>query len=189
MMHRILRSIPLALLTLTVPAVASAAAAEPASVKVDLSDKGGKDRILLSTNKVKAGEVEFEIANSSKVSLHEFLIAPWKGAITKLPYNDKKGAVIEAKMRQLQGVEDMKPGPEATLRLSLKPGPYVVFCNQPGQLQARHGGALHGDRAGHGEEHGEERSEAQAHSYRALPPTVIHRLFTAPLFIAPMDCD
>ena len=67
--------------------------------------------------------------------MHEFLIAPWKGAITKLPYNDKKGAVIEAKMRQLQGVEDMKPGAEATLRLSLKSGPYVVFCNQPGHYK------------------------------------------------------
>jgi uncharacterized cupredoxin-like copper-binding protein len=131
MTHRILRSIPLALLALTIPAFASAAAAEPASVKVNLSDKGGKDRILLSTNHVKAGEVEFEITNTSKSQMHEFLIAPWKGAITKLPYNDKEGAVREAKVRQLQGVEDMKPGAEATLRLSLRPGPYVVFCNQP----------------------------------------------------------
>ena len=135
MTHRILRSIPLALLALTIPALTCAAAAEPASVNVNLSDKGGKDRILLSTNKVKAGEVEFEITNTSKVSLHEFLIAPWKGAITNLPYNDKKGAVLEAKMRQLQGVEDMKPGAEATLRLSLKSGPYVVFCNQPGHYK------------------------------------------------------
>ncbi len=135
MTHCVLRSIPFVLLALTMPALASAAAAAPASVKVDLSDTGGKDRILLSTSKVKAGEVEFEIANTSKVAMHEFLIAPWKGAITKLPYNDKEGAVRETKVRQLQGVEDMKPGAEATLRLSLKPGPYVVFCNQPGHYK------------------------------------------------------
>ncbi len=131
MTRRILRFIPFAFLALAT----SALAAEPASVKVNLSDKGGQDRILLSANQVKAGGVEFEITNTSKDSLHEFLIAPWKGAITKLPYNDTKGAVVELKVHQLQGVEDMKPGAEATLRLSLKSGPYVVFCNQPGHYK------------------------------------------------------
>lgn len=131
MTRRILPFIPLASLVLATAALA----AEPASVKVNLSDKGGQDRILMSASKVKAGGVEFEITNTSKVSLHEFLIAPWKGAITKLPYNDKEGAVRESKVRDLQGVEDMKPGAEATLRLVLKPGPYVVFCNQPGHYK------------------------------------------------------
>ena len=135
MRFHVFRSVPLALLALAMPALVSIAAAEPASIKVDLSDKGGKDRILLSADKVKAGEVEFEITNTSKAAMHEFLIAPWKGAITKLPYNDKEGAVRESKVHQLQGVEDMKPGAEATLRLSLKPGRYVVFCNQPGHYK------------------------------------------------------
>ncbi len=136
MTHRVLRSLPLALLALTIPALASAAAAKPGSVKVDLSDKGGQMRILLSTAKVKAGEVEFEIANTSKVAMHEFLIAPWKRAITALPYSDKEGAVVESKLSHLAGVEDMKPGAKAILRLPLKAGRYVVFCNQPGHYKA-----------------------------------------------------
>ena len=48
MLHRTLRSIPLALLALTAPALVSAAFADPPSIKVNLSDKGGKDRILMS---------------------------------------------------------------------------------------------------------------------------------------------
>lgn len=115
--------------------VSIAWAAEPASVKVDLSDKGGKDRIILSTDHAKAGAVEFHIKNTSTTSLHEFLIIPWKGAITALPYNDTKGQVIEIKLPRLAGVEDMKPGAEAILRLPLKAGRYVVFCDQPGHYK------------------------------------------------------
>ena len=131
MTRRILPFIPLASLALATTALA----AEPPSIKVNLSDKGGNDRILMSASKVKAGEVEFEITNTSQGAMHEFLIAPWKGGISKLPYNDKDGAVSESKVRDLQGVEDMKPGAEATLRLDLKPGAYVVFCNQPGHYK------------------------------------------------------
>jgi uncharacterized cupredoxin-like copper-binding protein len=111
--------------------VSAASAAEPATVKVSLSDKNGKDRIILSTDKVKAGAVEFEIKNLSAHQMHEFLIVPWQGAITALPYDANKGQVVEEKVPQLAGVEDMKPGAEATLRLPLKAGKYVVFCNQP----------------------------------------------------------
>ena len=136
MIHPAVRRVLLSLSLLCLPAVVSAAlAAEPASVKVDLSDKGGQDRIILSTDHVKAGAVDFEIKNSSSDQMHEFLIAPWKGSITALPYNDSKGQVVEDKLSQLAGVEDMKPGAEATLRLPLKPGHYVVFCNQPGHYK------------------------------------------------------
>ncbi len=136
MVPPVIRPLVLGLLLAASPAVVSAAlAAEPASVKVDLSDKDGKDRIILSTATVKAGAVEFEIKNDSGEQLHEFLIAPWTGAITALPYNDTKGQVVEDKVKELAGVEDMKPHAEATLRLPLKPGKYVVFCNQPGHYK------------------------------------------------------
>jgi uncharacterized cupredoxin-like copper-binding protein len=113
----------------------AAAAAEPASVKVSLWEKDGADGITLSTQKVKAGSVEFEIKNASKDNMHEFLITPWDGSIKALPYNDTKGEVREGKLARLAGVEDMKPGAEATLRLPLKPGHYAVFCNQPGHYK------------------------------------------------------
>ena len=119
----------------SVTIISAASAAEPASVKVDLSNKGDKDRIILSTDKVKAGGIEFEIKNASANQIHEFLIAPWNGVITGLPYNTNKGQVVEDKVPQLAGVEDMQPGAEATLRLPLKAGKYAVFCNQPGHYK------------------------------------------------------
>jgi uncharacterized cupredoxin-like copper-binding protein len=136
MTQRAVRPILLSLFLLCSPAVFSAAlAAEPAAVKVDLSDKGGQERIVLSTNKVKAGAVDFEIKNSSADQVHELLITPWQGSVTALPYNDTKGQVVEDKLPALVGVEDMKPGAEATLRLPLKPGSYALFCNQPGHYK------------------------------------------------------
>lgn len=104
-------------------------------MKVDLSDIGGKDRIILSTDRAKASAVEFHIKNSSDEMLHEFLISPWKGSINDLSYTDDKGQVIESKRSQLARGEDIKPCAEAILRLPLKPGHYVVFCDQPGHYK------------------------------------------------------
>jgi uncharacterized cupredoxin-like copper-binding protein len=113
----------------------AAIAAEPASVKVSLWDKDGRDGITLSTQKVKAGSVEFDIKNTSQATMHEFLITPWMGPIKSLPYDKTKGEVREGRLPQLAGVEDMKPGTEATLRLPMKAGHYAVFCNQPGHYK------------------------------------------------------
>ena len=122
--------------TALVIAVPLAHASEPASVKVTLTDQAGKDmRMILSTDKVKAGTVEFEVTNASTYQMHEFLIAPWKGSIAKLPYDAKNNAVAEDKLAQLQGVEDMPAGAKAILRLVLTPGEYVVFCNQAGHYK------------------------------------------------------
>lgn len=108
-----------------------AAASEPPTIHVTLWDKSGTMGITLSQDKVKAGPVEFEIKNASTTLMHEFLIVPWKRAITALPYDAKEMQVDEDKLPKMQGVEDMKPGLETTMRLVLAPGEYVVFCNQP----------------------------------------------------------
>lgn len=134
-MHMLSRLSALAALVLLI-GIQPLAAAEPASVKVTLWDKGGQTMgITLSQNNVKTGAVEFEVTNSSTATMHEFLITPWKGAITSLPYDAKASAVAEDKLPRLEGVEDMKPGAEATIRLVLAPGEYVVFCNQTGHYK------------------------------------------------------
>lgn len=61
-----------ALLALTIPAFVSAAVAAPASAQVRLTNKGGRDRILMSTHRVKAAPVEFHIKNISKIEMHEY---------------------------------------------------------------------------------------------------------------------
>jgi uncharacterized cupredoxin-like copper-binding protein len=121
---------------LIIAAAPPVCAAEPTSVKVTLSDQAGKDmRIILSKDKVKAGAVEFKVTNASTDLMHEFLITPWRGAITSLPYDAKRNAVAEDKLPHLQGVEDMPAGTKATVRLVLTPGEYVVFCNQTGHYK------------------------------------------------------
>ena len=96
--------------------------------------RDGGDGITLSTQTVKAGAVEFEIENTLKQNVHEFLITPWTGS-SGLPYNDTKARYARASSPELAGVEDMKPGAEATLRLPMKPGHYAVFCNQAGHYK------------------------------------------------------
>jgi uncharacterized cupredoxin-like copper-binding protein len=67
--------------------------------------------------------------------MHEFLIAPWRGSLTSLPYDASSAQVEEDKLPMLQGQEDMKPGLKTTLRLVLRPGSYVIFCNQSGHYK------------------------------------------------------
>ena len=52
---------------------------------------------------MKAGAVAFEIKNSSSDQMHEFLIAPWKGAMTALPDNDTKWRVVRNRLPELAG--------------------------------------------------------------------------------------
>ncbi|MGH6983892.1 MAG: hypothetical protein ACRED7_03860 [Stellaceae bacterium] len=116
--------------------VSHTARAQPPTVKVTLNDQKGKAMtITLSQATAKAGPVSFEVTNASKNLVHEFLIAPWSGEITSLPYDAKEQAVEESKIRNLQGVEDMPADTRATILLNLPPGKYVVFCNQIGHYK------------------------------------------------------
>lgn len=112
------------------------ARAQPPTVKVTLNDQKGKAMtITLSQATAKAGPVSFQVTNASKNLVHEFLIAPWSGEITSLPYDAKEQAVEESKIRDLQGVEDMPADTRATILLNLPAGKYVVFCNQIGHYK------------------------------------------------------
>lgn len=113
-----------------------AAAGEPAKVTVKLSDGGnGHMSLTLSQSKIKPGPVEFTVKNESHSMQHEFMIAPWSAHDGALPYDAKSQQVEEDKLKGLQGVEDLRPGETVTARFTLKSGPYVVFCNEPGHFR------------------------------------------------------
>ena len=126
-----------ALLSFVAPAASSfAKEQEPASVVIKLWNKDdGTMGVTLDKTTIAPGPVEFDIKNMSKNMMHEALIAPWSGDLKALPYDDGNAFVKENAIPDLQGQEDMKPGTETTLRLTLKPGSYIVFCNQPGHYK------------------------------------------------------
>ncbi|MFX1675125.1 hypothetical protein PWR63_23240 [Paraburkholderia sp. A2WS-5] len=110
--------------------------AEPSTVTVHLSDGGSKGMSLtLSPSTIPAGPVEFAITNESPTLKHEFMVLPWSGAGTALPYDQKTQQVKEERLGNLQGVEDLNPRETVTARFVLKPGRYIAFCNEPGHYR------------------------------------------------------
>jgi uncharacterized cupredoxin-like copper-binding protein len=93
--------------------------------------------VALSTETVKAGEVTFEVLNSSKDTVHEVIIARLKDVTTPLAYLASDSKVDEEKGEDHLGeVSELDPGKTGALRLELKPGHYLLFCNIPGHYMA-----------------------------------------------------
>lgn len=81
---------------------------------------------------VKAGEVTFEATNSSKDMVHEMVVALAPDPIKPLPYNADEQRVDEEKAKHLGEVSELEPGKSGALRITLKPGKYILYCNIPG---------------------------------------------------------
>jgi uncharacterized cupredoxin-like copper-binding protein len=119
--------------------IAPAVAATPTPVQVDLWNKtDGSQGLTLSTDHAKAGKVEFKVVNSSSSMVHEFLIVKTDMTFEQFPKNPDNPAVVDE--HKLKGVKelssDLDPGKSGALTMNLKPGRYVVFCNQPGHFDA-----------------------------------------------------
>lgn len=93
--------------------------------------------IAVSTDTVKAGEVTFEVLNSSKDTVHEVIVAKLKNATTPLPYLAGDAKVDEDKAGvHLGEVSELDPGKTGALRLDLAPGTYLLYCNIPNHYMA-----------------------------------------------------
>jgi uncharacterized cupredoxin-like copper-binding protein len=138
-------------------AMTSPSQAAGAVVNVSLWDKGaemamatdlgfpaaGKDMskatmgIAVSVDTVKAGEITFEVLNSSKDAIHEVIITRLRDLTMLFPYNSSESRVDEDKMPDILGeVSELEPSQTGALRLDLKPGKYLLFCNIPGHFMA-----------------------------------------------------
>ncbi len=129
--------------TLLGPSVAAgqAAGASPAVVHVDLMDPSSGPSIksmMLKTDQqsVKAGPVTFMVSNDSKNLVHEMIVVSVAEPNMPLPYDPKANRVIESKIKDLGEASDLPPGTKKTLTLTLKPGHYLLICNQPGHYKA-----------------------------------------------------
>jgi uncharacterized cupredoxin-like copper-binding protein len=85
---------------------------------------------------VKAGRVTLEAVNQSKNLVHEVLVVPALPQGRELPYDATKDTVVEKRVHSLGEISELKPGARGKLTLSLKPGKYLLFCNQPGHYKA-----------------------------------------------------
>jgi uncharacterized cupredoxin-like copper-binding protein len=88
-------------------------------------------RIALDRDTIKPGRVIFQAENQSKTLVHEVIIGRDDGT-RQLPMDAKHDRVIESRVRRLGEIADLAPGKTGKLSLNLKPGNYVLFCNQPG---------------------------------------------------------
>jgi len=92
--------------------------------------------IAVSQDTVKAGETTFEVLNSSEDAIHEMIIVRLKDLTQVFPYNANDSRVEEDRLETLGEVSELDPGARGALRLDLKPGSYLLFCNIPGHFMA-----------------------------------------------------
>jgi uncharacterized cupredoxin-like copper-binding protein len=108
-------------------------------VKVELQDSSTADglktmQMKLDRNTVPAGRVRFVATNESKGLVHEMIVVKTDQEPSTLPYDAKKDEVIEAKVKSLGEVPELQPGKSGTLTVNLKPGAYILYCNQAGHV-------------------------------------------------------
>ena len=113
-----------------------------ARVVVQLQDPStdpatGSMQIKLDQTSVKAGTIHFDVTNLSKNLVHEMIVVKASGLAASLPYDAKADRAIEARIKTLGEVSELQPSASGSLTLAMKPGSYLLICNQPGHL---HGG-------------------------------------------------
>jgi uncharacterized cupredoxin-like copper-binding protein len=130
-----------AAMLLGLSAAAHAAPETPTVVHVALMDPSTGPEVKSMAIKadaqtIKAGPVEFDVSNDSKTLVHEMIVVGVARPDSSLPYDQKANRVIESKIRDLGEASDLDPGQKKTLRLVLKPGDYLLICNQPGHYKS-----------------------------------------------------
>ena len=118
-----------------------APAATQQVVAITLQDPSGDSSlsgmvVKTDTPTVKAGRVTLQAVNQSKELVHEVLVVPAPPAGSELPYDTKKNTIIEKRVHSLGEISNLKPGARGKLTLNLKPGTYLLLCNQPGHYKA-----------------------------------------------------
>ncbi len=126
------------------------------TVKVDLWDKGadmamptdllygtpGLDLskatmgIKLDRPSAPAGDVTFEVINSSKDQIHEMIVMQLADPSKPLPYIENENRVDEDKAGDKGEVSELDPGQSGSLTVNLAPGKYLLICNVPGHYAA-----------------------------------------------------
>jgi uncharacterized cupredoxin-like copper-binding protein len=92
--------------------------------------------ISATPDTIKPGMVTFEVLNSSKDQIHEMIVAPLADVTKPLPYLADENRVDEDEAHDLGEVAELDPGKSGALRIEIKPGTYILYCNVPGHYMA-----------------------------------------------------
>ena len=90
----------------------------------------------LSRPSAPAGEVTFNVTNSSKDTIHEMIVMYRQDPTKLLPFIDNENRVDEDKAGDKGEVSELNPGKSGSLTVTLAPGKYVLVCNVPGHYGA-----------------------------------------------------
>ena len=113
------------------------AKAEATTVEVSMTNRqDGSQVMMLSKKTIHQGPVLFKVANHSANMVHEFLVLRTDLDPSAFPIEEGGTKVDEAKLKGIQEMGDLDPGKSGDIRLTLTPGRYVLFCNQPGHFKA-----------------------------------------------------
>jgi uncharacterized cupredoxin-like copper-binding protein len=130
------QALSLAAAAALLPSIA-AFGADPTVVEVGMiNEPDGTQFMMLSRGSVRAGPVVFRVVNHSKDMVHEFLVVPTDLDPNDFPIEQDEPKVDEAKLRGLTELGDLDPGHSGKMSMMLKPGRYVMFCNEPGHFRA-----------------------------------------------------
>ena len=106
------------------------------TVGVTLADKGMQSmRMDLSPKQVKAGNVTFNVTNTSQTLVHEFVVVRADKPIETLPYNEHEKEVDESALGVANEIDDLEPGKSGMLTVKLEPGSYILLCNKAGHFK------------------------------------------------------
>ena len=81
---------------------------------------------------IKAGDVTFEVTNTSRDMIHEMIVMPMASTEKEVPYNKEEMRIDEDAAGAIGEVSELDPGASGKLTLRLKPGTYMLVCNLPG---------------------------------------------------------
>ncbi|MGE5616797.1 MAG: copper resistance protein [Bacillota bacterium] len=119
------------------PAIAHAESTINARLQDSATAAGGATmRIVLDHDRVKAGRTTLRAHNESGHLVHELIVVQIDPKQAELPYDEKSATVVEERIRSLGEISDLAPGASGTLAVNLKPGSYLLICNQPGHYKA-----------------------------------------------------
>jgi uncharacterized cupredoxin-like copper-binding protein len=129
-----------ALLSATTAAMADStvvtAATDPAVIEVMMTNKqDGSQNMILSEHSIHAGPVLFKVMNHSPDSVHEFLVVRTDLDPNAFPMQDGGAKMDESKFQGIKELGDLHPGKSGQMKMTLEPGRYVLFCNEPGHFK------------------------------------------------------